>query len=122
MYYETKKIGDEIFMKKIKEIKKIINQIKEFNLKKKIGKKLKKKIEEKQKRSVVNILKNWSSKNDKENTNNSEDEDEKEENELLNLENALDSLLTQDCPLCGNEMILSTQIKFRDENNNDWNI
>jgi hypothetical protein len=42
--YETKKIGDEIFMKKMKEIKKIINQIKEFNLKKKIGKKLKKKL------------------------------------------------------------------------------
>ena len=44
------------------------------------------------------------------------------ENQLLDLENALDKLLTQECPLCGNEMILSTQIKFGDEDTDDWYV
>jgi hypothetical protein len=45
-----------------------------------------------------------------------------EEMQLTNLENLLDDLLSQECPLCGDEMILSTQIKFGDEDNKDWLI
>ena len=45
-----------------------------------------------------------------------------EENQLQDLERILDELLSQECPLCGNEIILSTQIKFGDEDNNDWKL
>ena len=56
------------------------------------------------------------------NINNVIDFSANEENQLQDLERVLDELLSQECPICGNEMILSTQIKFGDEDNMDWKI
>ena len=64
----------------------------------------------------------WSSKNPNEEEDANYSDEEKEDNELIDLENELDSLLTQDCPLCGNEMILSTQIQFGTEIVGSWNV
>ena len=36
--------------------------------------------------------------------------------------NELDELISDECPLCGNELILDTQNKFGDEDNRDWMI
>ena len=36
--------------------------------------------------------------------------------------NDLDDLISDDCPLCGNELILDTQNKFGNEDNRDWMI
>lgn len=124
-YYDRKRIGDETFKSKMKEIKNVINKIKEkreFNMKKKAEMKMKNNEEKKNKQSVVNILNFWSSKNPNEEEDANYSDEEKEDNELLDLENELDSLLTQDCPLCGNEMILSTQIKFGTEIVGSWNL
>ena len=34
----------------------------------------------------------------------------------------LDELISDECPLCGNELILDTQNKFGNEDNRDWMI
>lgn len=36
--------------------------------------------------------------------------------------NDLDDLISDECPLCGNELILDTQNKFGNEDNRDWMI
>ena len=36
--------------------------------------------------------------------------------------NELDELISDECPLCGNELILDTQNKFGNEDNRDWMI
>jgi hypothetical protein len=36
--------------------------------------------------------------------------------------NELDELISEECPLCSNELILDTQNKFGDEDNRDWMI
>lgn len=123
-YFDTKKIGDDYFMKKMLGIKQLINEIKELNLRKKNNLERRNTIAQNHKKQnvVTGFFKNLTLRNNNYDILDSYKQEEKEENQLLDLENALDKLLTQECPLCGNEMILSTQIKFGDEDTNDWNV
>ena len=105
-------------------IKQLINEIKELNLRKKNNLEKRKTIVQNQKKQnvVTGFFKNFALRNNNNEILDSYKQEEKEENQLLDLENALDKLLTQECPLCGNEMILSTQIKFGDEDTDDWYV
>ena len=119
-YYDTKKIGDETFKKKMIGIKQLIHEIKQLNLRKKSVYEKKNSLNQKEKKQniVTGFFRNLTFRDNKSDINFTNEE----EIQLLDLENVLDELLTQECPLCGNELILSTQIKFGDEDNSDWLI
>ena len=114
-----------MFKRKILGIKQLINEIKRLNLRKKNIFERKTSIAKKKKKqnAVTEFFRNLTLKNTN-NTSNTANIDfsTEEENQLKDLENVLDELLSQECPLCGNEMILSTQKKFGDEDNNDWKL
>ena len=119
LYYDSKKIGDDIFKKKILGIKHLINDIRQLNLRKKSVYEKKNSIQKQKKQNLVTgFLRSLTTKNN----NNNFEFSINEENQLQDLERILDELLSQECPLCGNEIILSTQIKFGDEDNNDWKL
>ena len=121
LYYDVKKIGDETFKKKMLGIKQIINEIRQLNLKQKNILERKTTLLQKQKKQnvITGIFRTLTSaKIDVED----EDFSPEEENQLQDLENALDKLLSEECPLCGDEMIFSTQIKFVDEDIDDWKV
>ena len=118
-YYESRKIGDKNFKKKIENIKQIITGINLLNTRKKSVYEKKSSLVQKEKKNfMTGILRSLTFRDTKNIINFSSEE----EMQLTNLENLLDDLLSQECPLCGDEMILSTQIKFGDEDNKDWLI
>ena len=124
-YYDSQNIGDEMFKRKILGIKQLINEIKRLNLRKKNIFERKTSIAQNQKKqnAVTEFFRNLTLKNTNNTPNTANiDFSTEEENQLKDLENVLDELLSQECPLCGNEMILSTQKKFGDEDNNDWKL
>ena len=101
-------------------IKQLIHEIKQLNLRKKSVYEKKNSLNQKEKKQniVTGFFRNLTFRDNKSDINFTNEE----EIQLLDLENVLDELLTQECPLCGNELILSTQIKFGDEDNSDWLI
>jgi len=118
-YYESRKIGDKNFKKKMENIKQVITGINLLNTRKKSVYEKKSSLVQKEKKNIVaGFLKTLTFRETKSNINFSNEE----EKQLVNLENLLDDLLSQECPLCGDEMILSTQTKFGDEENADWLI
>ena len=118
-YYDTKKIGDEAFKKKMMGIKQLINEIKTLNLRKKNMLEKKSTLLQKKQGVITGILRSLTAARI-----NVDDDDfsVEEENQLQKLENVLDELLSQECPLCGEEMIFSTQIKFGDEDSLEWKV
>jgi hypothetical protein len=118
-YYESRKIRDKNFKKKMENIKQIITGINLLNTRKKSVYEKKSSLVQKEKKNfMTGILRSLTFRDTKNIINFSSEE----EMQLTNLENLLDDLLSQECPLCGDEMILSTQIKFGDEDNKDWLI
>ena len=123
LYYESRNIGDDIFKKKMIGIKHLLNEIRQLNLRKKNIYEKKNSISQNQKKqNVVTEFFRSLTTTKNININNVIDFSANEENQLQDLERVLDELLSQECPICGNEMILSTQIKFGDEDNIDWKI
>ena len=120
LYFDTKNIGDDFFKRKLLGIKQLINEIRQLNSKKKNILEKKNSIIQNQKKQsgVASFFRSLTFRNTNENISFSVNE----ENQLQNLEKVLDKLLTQECPLCGNEMILSTQIKFGDEDSREWEV
>ena len=122
LYYDSKNIGDDTFKKKMLGIKQLINEIRQLNLRKKNIYEKKNTISQNQKKQNV-VTEFFRSFTSAKNIDISESEIEfstNEENQLQDLERLLDELLSKECPICGNEMILSTQIKFGDEDNVEW--
>ena len=121
-YYDNRKIGDENFkirMDSIKKILKIFSSTQSLNKNLSIlDKKNSLNIGGKQ-----NIIKGFFKNLTMKNNAISENFDlEKEEKIVNNAINSLDELLNEECPLCGNEVILGTQTKFGDEESYEWNI
>ena len=123
LYFDNKKIGDENFKQKIKSIKGLLDILEK-------SQELKNAINPSDKKSSLNNLAKLKNQNnlkglqrsftDKNYINNL---DLDEENKILNSTiNELDELLNEECPLCGNELILGTQTKFGDEDNNEWSV
>ena len=122
LYFDTKNIGDEFYKRKLLGIKQLINEIRQLNLRKKNIFEKKNSISQNQKKQNV-VTEFFRSFTTAKNIDINESEIEfstNEENQLQDLERLLDQLLSKECPICGNEMILSTQIKFGDEDNTDW--
>ena len=114
LYYDSKNIGDDFFKKKMIGIKQLINEIRQLNLRKKNIYEKKNSISQNQKKQNV-VTEFFRSFTTGKNINiNNEDINFSinEENQLQDYEKVLDELLSQECPICGDEMILSTQIKF----------
>ena len=120
LYFDTKNIGDEFYKRKLLGIKQLINEIRQLNLRKKnIFEKKNSIIQNQKKQSgVAGFFRSLTSRNTNVNISFSANE----EIQLQDLEKVLDELLSQECPLCGNEMILSTQAKFGDEDSKEWEV
>lgn len=123
LYYDTKEIGDEYFKRKMESIKNILNIFysnPEFNKKiNPLDKKITLNLGNKFKSQSLSkgFLKNFTFRNEIDNL--SLDNEEKIINTTIN---GLDELLSEECPLCGNETIFDTQRKFGDEDNLEWII
>ena len=123
-YFDNKRIGDENFKKRMRSIKGILDileKAQEFKnrinpLDKKNSLRFSTRIQNNQNTNKA-LFKNLTIKN---NINNL---DLDKEDKLINSTmNELDELLNEECPLCGNELILGTQTKFGDEDDIEWNV
>ena len=120
--YNVRNIGDDEFKNRMDNIKNIISEIKSLSEKqnyiidKEITEIEKKKT--KKQNLIIRTFTSFRSKRDKPGILFSNEEEKK----LEELEKSLDELLCVDCPLCGMEMILSTQSKFGGEEDLEWMV
>ena len=119
-YYDNKKIGTDKFKNKMNSIKKIFYATKEVQKKQTsiIDKKLSLNIGyvSKSENLKKGFFKSLTLKNNFDNINNINDT-----KIISSMLEGLDDLLNEECPLCGNEIILDTQAKFGNEDIN-WQI
>lgn len=107
--YDNKNIGDKKFKEKVNNIKSLSEKILRLR-----HKKTKIKNEQKQNQSTFKVFFNFINKDQR------EEFSKEEEEELRKTSNELFSLLKEECVLCGQEMINSTQIKLGEDENKKW--
>ena len=117
--YDKKEIEDENFKQKMASINAIFGTIKEIKKNKNILDLSNNSVNKHQIKLRI-FMKNFAIKNK---INEEFFFDVNNEERVINIMlKELDELISDECPLCGNELILDTQNKFGNEDNRDWMI
>ena len=111
--YDEQNIGDEIFRKKVNNIKSLRDKIRVLQEKRN------KVINEKKLQNSGTL--NFKSFFNFMNLDQGEEFSKDEEKQLKQYSDSLYRLLKEECVLCGKEMINSTQIKLGEDENKKWN-